>query len=91
MLAVKIKRVTTKSIKQGTSYREQGLLMPSQKSLERSHPCCLIPVTLSQERHGQSGAVKGDGWRQSLSCEGICSRVISSAEDCRAYIIALHK
>lgn len=55
MLAVKIKRVTTKSIKQGTSYREQGLLMLSQKSLERSHPCCLIPVTLSQERHGHPG------------------------------------
>lgn len=55
MLAVKIKRVTTKSIKQGTSYREQGLLMLSQKSLERSHPCCLTPVTLSQERHGQPG------------------------------------
>lgn len=53
---LKIKRVTTKSIKQGTSYREQGLLMLSQKSLERSHPCCLIAVTLSQERHGQPGA-----------------------------------
>lgn len=56
VLAVKIKRVTTKSIKQGTSYREQGLLMLLQQSLERSHPCCLIPAPLSQERHGQPGA-----------------------------------
>lgn len=48
--------MTAKSIRQGTSYREQDLLMLSQKSLERSHPCCFIPVTLSQERRGQPGA-----------------------------------
>lgn len=56
MLAVKKKKVTTKTIRQGTSYREQDLLMPSQKSLERSQPCCFIPATLSQERCGQPGA-----------------------------------
>lgn len=56
VLAVKIKRVTTESIKQGTSNREQGLLILSQKSLEKSHPCCLLPAPLSQERHGQPGA-----------------------------------
>lgn len=57
MLAVKKKKVATKSIRHGTSlYREQDLLMLSQKSLERSHPCCFIPVTLTQDRHGQLGA-----------------------------------
>jgi len=56
MLAVKKKKVTTKSIQQGTLYGEQDLLMLSQKSRERSHPCCFIPVTLSRGRRGQPGA-----------------------------------
>lgn len=52
----KKKKVTTKSIRRGTSYREQDLFVLSEKSQERSHPCCFIPATPNQKRRGQLGA-----------------------------------
>lgn len=57
-----------------------------------------ISSLLLYTSHSQSGKTwpawsrgKGDGWGQSLSYEGIRTRVISSAKDFRAYMIALHK